>query len=423
MLGNGGTTTFPPPIFMRMRQKFFLILIAMITAYLPARAYDFMVDGLCYNINDDGNSVTLTWETSPGSEYNGFDIITYNEINADVVIPEQVTYNGVTYTVIAIDSYCFNICEGIESVTIPETVKSIGSFAFKGCVKLKSLAIPKSIEHIGTNPILSCPDIDKITVNAENPFFDSRNGCNAVIATSSNMLISGCKKTIIPNGVSIISESAFEGCGELPRFNLPQSISKICDFAFAGCEISNCVLRIPNSVTYIGNDALPFLVDVYTIIIGESTQYIGKRAFANESTTDATIQVVCLAENPPYLDYIPYKPTSHPFWWLGGGEYDNKMILYVPDIDVYTEYSNDMYHDWFWLVWDDVLPLSEFDGNLFQTFCDVNCDGNVTSSDVTALYNYLLNSDNTYAATGDVNGDGVITAADITAVYNILLGN
>lgn len=54
---------------------------------------------------------------------------------------------------------------------------------------------------------------------------------------------------------------------------------------------------------------------------------------------------------------------------------------------------------------------------------DVNGDGNVTAADITALYNHLLNSDETYLSTSDVNGDGNITSADITAVYNILLGN
>ena len=54
---------------------------------------------------------------------------------------------------------------------------------------------------------------------------------------------------------------------------------------------------------------------------------------------------------------------------------------------------------------------------------DVNCDGYVTSADITALYSYLLNNDTTYIDTSDVNGDGFITSADITAVYSIVLGN
>lgn len=54
---------------------------------------------------------------------------------------------------------------------------------------------------------------------------------------------------------------------------------------------------------------------------------------------------------------------------------------------------------------------------------DVNGDGEVTASDVTTLYNYLLNNDSNNLVNGDQNADGDITAADITFVYNILLGS
>ena len=54
---------------------------------------------------------------------------------------------------------------------------------------------------------------------------------------------------------------------------------------------------------------------------------------------------------------------------------------------------------------------------------DVDGDGTVTAADVTALYNYLLNSDSTALVNGDQDGDGFITAGDVTVVYNILLGN
>jgi len=54
---------------------------------------------------------------------------------------------------------------------------------------------------------------------------------------------------------------------------------------------------------------------------------------------------------------------------------------------------------------------------------DVNCDGAVNASDVTALYNYILNGDSTFLSTSDVNADGSVNASDVTAVYNIILGN
>ncbi len=52
---------------------------------------------------------------------------------------------------------------------------------------------------------------------------------------------------------------------------------------------------------------------------------------------------------------------------------------------------------------------------------DVNCDFSVNAADVTAIYNYILNGDETYKNTSDVNGDGSINTADITAIYNYIL--
>ncbi|MBP5687321.1 MAG: C10 family peptidase [Muribaculaceae bacterium] len=54
---------------------------------------------------------------------------------------------------------------------------------------------------------------------------------------------------------------------------------------------------------------------------------------------------------------------------------------------------------------------------------DINEDGDVTASDITELYNYLLNGDIHYKGNCDLNHDGSITAADITTLYDYLLGN
>ena len=53
---------------------------------------------------------------------------------------------------------------------------------------------------------------------------------------------------------------------------------------------------------------------------------------------------------------------------------------------------------------------------------DVNADGNINGSDVTALYNVLLDNE-TAKGDADVNGDGNINGSDVTSLYNILLGD
>ena len=54
---------------------------------------------------------------------------------------------------------------------------------------------------------------------------------------------------------------------------------------------------------------------------------------------------------------------------------------------------------------------------------DVDGDKVITSGDITALYNYLLNGEDTFIATSDTNGDCYITSTDITVIYNLILGN
>ena len=70
---------------------------------------------------------------------------------------------------------------------------------------------------------------------------------------------------------------------------------------------------------------------------------------------------------------------------------------------------------------DFVVVVTAVKGSDY-VYGDVNCDGVVSSADITALYNYLLSGYETFIATSDVNGDGSITSTDVTVIYNILMG-
>ena len=73
--------------------------LALVMA-LSASAYDFMVDGLCYNYNDDGTSVTLTYENPYGSGSSN-----YSYLSGDLIIPSSINYNGTTYLVSSINKH------------------------------------------------------------------------------------------------------------------------------------------------------------------------------------------------------------------------------------------------------------------------------------------------------------------------------
>ncbi len=173
----------------------------------------------------------------------------------------------------------FKGCSGLTSITIPDSVTSIGFYAFDGCAGLTSIEIPKSITDIGVSVFSDCCEMTSITVVDDNPFYDSRSNCNAIIRSYDNALIAGCKNTIIPNDVTSIDVDAFCGCSGLMSITIPDSVTSIGDSAFYGC-CGLTSITIPNSVTNIGWSAFSGCSGLTSITIPDSVTSIGEHTFA-----------------------------------------------------------------------------------------------------------------------------------------------
>ena len=159
-----------------------------------------------------------------------------------ITIPNSVT---------SIGGSAFYGCSGLTSINIPNSVTSIGGFAFYNCSSLTSINIPNSVTSIGGSAFRGCSGLTSITVETGNAVYDSRNNCNAIINTTSNELVAGCKNTVIPNSVTSIGQYAFRECSSLTSVTIPNSVTSIGRFAFSGCSGLTSV-TIPNSVTRIG---------------------------------------------------------------------------------------------------------------------------------------------------------------------------
>ena len=124
--------------------------------------------------------------------------------------------------------------------------------------------------------------------------------------------------------------------------------------------------------------------------------------------------------------------SSEPVCTFGGADYyaggSTVTLTYngeVPEgqVVVYSVNGTAIDGNSFEMPLDDVTVTVTFNPAVVVVPGDVDGDGEVTTIDITAIYNYLLNGDTTYIATSDVDGDGYITTGDITFIYNILLGN
>jgi len=66
-----------------------------------------------------------------------------------------------------------------------------------------------------------------ITVDTNNSKYDSRNNCNAIINSSTNILIKGCDETIIPNDITIIGHHSFQNNVFMDHIDIPENIINI----------------------------------------------------------------------------------------------------------------------------------------------------------------------------------------------------
>lgn len=383
-----------------------------------------VIKGLNYNILDFADG---TCEVAPG-EYTG-----------DINVPTTTYIDGSTYRVIGIGESAFEGCE-VTSINLPQSLTYIGASAFAGCKKLSAIDIPRNVCEIGEVAFASCDSLTTMVVESGNSVYDSREGCNAIIHTSSNTLVAGCNGTIIPSSVTNIWPSAFFGCIGLEQVTIPSGVKIIRQSTFEECTGLKHV-SLPNTLTFIGNSAFYDCQSLTDIQLPSSLVTIDENAFLGCSSLTSLVvpnHVTSIGEDafdecpgiltltlPASLTEIGdeafkgckklkeiHSKITNLFSFnrdVFGSVSKSQCKLYVPK-GMVEDYRNH-------LVWGEFLSILE-DANMLG---DVTGDGRVDIADVNAVINMMLGKA-TQTAAGDVTGDGNVDIADVNAVINLMLG-
>ena len=296
------------------------------------------IDGLMYYLSGSEAEVATYGEYL---EFNEFCKYCGTPYSGDIVIPSTVTYGGKSYAVTSIGNDAFNYCQDMTSISIPNTVTIIGESAFSNCKKLVSITIPKAVNSIGEYAFYRCSSINEMIVESGNKTYDSREGCNAIVETSTNKILYGCNSTTVPDGIVSIEDNAFTGCSGLEKMAIPNSVTYIGTSAFSDCSalatvtgipnlslgmFENCksltFIEIPDDITIIGQFAfrgctgltsviIPDNVitigsnsftgcsNIKSITIGSGVTEIGSGAFELGWNNETLVDVYCKALNPP----------------------------------------------------------------------------------------------------------------------------
>ena len=125
---------------MRMKKTF--LLLTLLWGALSAWAHDAEVNGIFYNLGAGNKTATVTFKGDDCESYEG-------EYAGDVVIPETVSFEGLTYSVTSLEDGCFADCSNLTSITIPNSVTSLGDNCFYECSSLASIKMHNGYDVYG----------------------------------------------------------------------------------------------------------------------------------------------------------------------------------------------------------------------------------------------------------------------------------
>lgn len=182
-----------------------------------------------------------------------------------------------------------------EEVVIPNNIESIAHSAFLGN-KMKSILIGKGLKKIDDGYAFSFEyELREIYVSPGNPYFDSRDNCNAIIETATNTLMYGCMNTKIPNTVKKIGDTAFYGngrnCDDFTSMTIPNSVESIGFQSFAALYNLRYLTIGANAKITSGN-AFSYCRDIKTIVsLNGFPDDIPENTFESEVYNNATLYV------------------------------------------------------------------------------------------------------------------------------------
>ncbi len=192
------------------------------------------------------------------------------------IVPETVTYEGVTYTVTEIGYNAFyygtnNMGEyRLKKVVLPKTIKKIGKWAFYLSRDLHGpLIIPAAVEELGEAVFQGCWRLsqiifegNKITEIPKQTFSQCQALVDLKLPKSINTIreyaFDGCQSFvtfIVPDDVEVLESMTFHACNKLQNIRLPKNLKHLHNSVFSNCESLKCVI-FPEHLETIGTDGV-----------------------------------------------------------------------------------------------------------------------------------------------------------------------
>ena len=146
-------------------------------------------------------------------------------------------YISIPDSVKVIKPYAFSNCDSLVTVKLPSELEVIDESLFANCINLEEVYIGEKVLSIDELAFKGCNNLKSIIVHENNPVFYATECC--LINKGEMSLVVGFNvndgNVLIPDGVKIISHSAFYGRNSIKKVILSESVELIEFSAFAEC--------------------------------------------------------------------------------------------------------------------------------------------------------------------------------------------
>lgn len=265
----------------------------------------------------------------------------------------------------------------LETVSLPKDITHIRKHAFYGCNNLKEITIANKVVEIEEQAIYYCRQLKKIKIS------DIAAWCNIDFGGTGNPIIGGSidlylndqliTDLVIPDGVNIIKNYAFQDCDNLTTVTIPNSVTEIGIEAFASTPLTEVIMS--NAITKIRKDAFLYS-HITTVRISDIA------AWCN-------------------IDFDNY--GSNPLYYGGDLYLNNQLItdLIIPNTE--TSIKNDTFHGCTSLI-NVTIPngITEIGDAAFE-YCEnltkVTIGNSVTTINSSAFWGTALTQCYIYATT------------------------
>ena len=210
--------------------------------------------------------------------------ITIDEANATYEIEDGIIYrkDGKTLiyvaptktnidikdTVETIGSYAIN-GSNVTDLIIPDTVKNLSNYIFSSTNNLKKIEIGNGVTNLSSSfkNYSGIQEGLEIIIDSANPSYKVEG--NLILTKDGKKVITyvnAAQSIIVPEGVEILSSSAFESLRSAQEILLPSTLKEIESSAFIYCTRLT-EIQIPNSIEMIGENAFLNCSNLQSIII------------------------------------------------------------------------------------------------------------------------------------------------------------